>query len=67
LEAVAPAIELQIVVVKATAIEEIGKAFADLSQQKAEAVLIGADPFFCEHGARSTHCACGALCSSNHL
>jgi putative ABC transport system substrate-binding protein len=50
LESVAPAIGLQIVVVKASTIEEIDKAFADLSQQKAEAVLIGADPFFSNTG-----------------
>jgi putative ABC transport system substrate-binding protein len=41
----APAIGLQILVVKARNAEELDKAFADLSQQKADAVLVGADPF----------------------
>ena len=44
-ETVAPTIGLQIVVVKASNAEEVDKAFTDLSQQKAEAVLVGADPF----------------------
>ena len=43
--AAAPAIGLQILVVKARNAEELDQAFADLSQQKAEAVLVGADPF----------------------
>jgi putative tryptophan/tyrosine transport system substrate-binding protein len=43
--AVAPAIGLQIPVVKARTVEELDKAFAELKQQKAEAVLVSADPF----------------------
>ena len=42
--AAASAIGLQILVVKARNAEELDKAFADL-RQKAEAVLVGADPF----------------------
>jgi putative ABC transport system substrate-binding protein len=50
--AVAPTIGVQIVVVKASTAEEVDKAFTDLSQQKAEAVLVGADPFLENTGRR---------------
>jgi putative tryptophan/tyrosine transport system substrate-binding protein len=43
--AVAPAIGLQILVVKARTPEELEKAFTDLRQQEAAAVTLGADPF----------------------
>jgi ABC-type uncharacterized transport system substrate-binding protein len=49
-EAAAPAIGLQIVVLKATNGTEIGKAFDALSQYKVDAVLVGADPLFDNSG-----------------
>jgi putative ABC transport system substrate-binding protein len=45
-QAAAPAIGLQIVVLKAGNGTEIGKAFDALSQYKVDAVLVGADPLF---------------------
>ena len=45
-EAAAPAIGVQIVVLKASNGAEIGKAFDALTQYKVDAVLFGADPLF---------------------
>jgi putative tryptophan/tyrosine transport system substrate-binding protein len=49
-EAAAPAIGVQIVVLKARDGAEIGKAFDALSQYKVDAVLVGADPLFDNSG-----------------
>ena len=49
-QAAAPAIGVQIVVLKASNGTEIGKAFDALSQYKVDAVLVGADPLFDNSG-----------------
>jgi putative tryptophan/tyrosine transport system substrate-binding protein len=49
-QAAAPAIGVQIVVLKASNGAEIGKAFDALSQYKVDAVLVGADPLFDNSG-----------------
>jgi putative ABC transport system substrate-binding protein len=49
-EAAAPAIGLQIVVLKASNGAEIGRAFDALSQYKVDAVLVGSDPLFDNSG-----------------
>jgi putative ABC transport system substrate-binding protein len=46
----APAIGVQIVVLKASNGTEIGKAFDALSQYKVDAILVGADPLFDNSG-----------------
>jgi putative ABC transport system substrate-binding protein len=46
----APAIGVQIVVLKASNGTEIGKAFDALSQHKVDAILVGADPLFDNSG-----------------
>jgi ABC-type uncharacterized transport system substrate-binding protein len=46
----APAIGVQIVVLKASNGAEIGKAFDALSQYKVDAILVGADPLFDNSG-----------------
>jgi ABC-type uncharacterized transport system substrate-binding protein len=49
-EAAAPALGVQIVVLKASNGAEIGKAFDALRQYKIDAVLVGADPLFDNSG-----------------
>jgi putative tryptophan/tyrosine transport system substrate-binding protein len=49
-QAAAPTIGVQIVVLKASNGAEIGKAFDALSQYKVDAVLVGADPLFDNSG-----------------
>jgi putative tryptophan/tyrosine transport system substrate-binding protein len=49
-QAAAPAIGVQIVVLEASNGAEIGKAFDALSQYKVDAVLVGADPLFDNSG-----------------
>ncbi len=49
-QAAAPAIGVQIVVLKASNGAEIGKAFDALSQYKVDAILVGADPLFDNSG-----------------
>jgi putative ABC transport system substrate-binding protein len=49
-QAAAPAIGVQIVVLKASNGSEIGKAFDALSQYKVDAILVGADPLFDNSG-----------------
>jgi putative ABC transport system substrate-binding protein len=49
-QAAAPAIGVQIVVLKASNGAEIGKAFDALSQHKVDAILVGADPLFDNSG-----------------
>jgi putative ABC transport system substrate-binding protein len=49
-QAAAPTIGVQIVVLKASNGAEIGKAFDALSQYKVDAILVGADPLFDNSG-----------------
>ena len=49
-EAAAPGLGVQIVVLKASSGAEIGKAFDALHQYKVDAVLVGADPLFDNSG-----------------
>ena len=57
-EAAARALGLQLIVLRASTEHEIDAAFAMLGRQRADALVVSADPFFISH--RDQHrCACG--------